>query len=91
MGLSRRVQTSTDASNFVPVLFKSDQSAPGRWNRPGARNKAVDALLDHAQGVHLKAGMPLFRPVVSDVAPPTTQSFRHHPMWGFVHQDWNPT
>lgn len=106
IGLSGWFQAYPDASDFLPILFKSSQYAPGSWNLSGYQNKAVDTLLDQAQGVNLKASVtlyqkaqkmiladypwvPLYYPVVYDFVNPNIQNFSHHPVWGFVYQDWN--
>ncbi|WP_161880974.1 ABC transporter substrate-binding protein [Deinococcus alpinitundrae] len=106
IGLSGWFQAYPDASDFLPILFKSSQYAPGSWNLSGYKNKAVDTLLDQAQGVNLGASVtlyqkaqkmiladypwvPLYYPVVYDFVNPKIQNFSHHPVWGFVYQDWN--
>lgn len=106
IGLSGWYQAYPDASDFLPILFKSNQYAPGSWNLSGYKNKAVDTLLDQAQGVPLKASVPmyqkaqkmiladypwvpLYHPVVYDFVNPKIQNFSHHPVWGFLYQDWD--
>ncbi|WP_420594012.1 ABC transporter substrate-binding protein [Deinococcus sp.] len=106
IGLSGWFQAYPDASDFLPILFKSNQYAQGSWNLSGYQNKTVDALLDQARGVNLKASLPLYQkaqkliladtpwvplyyPVVYDFVNPRLQHFSHHPVWGFVYQNWN--
>ncbi len=106
IGLSGWYQAYPDASDFLPILFKSTSYTAGGWNLSGYSNKAVDATLDKAQGVNLKASVPmyqqaqktiladhpwvpLFYPVVYDFVNPRIQNFSHHPVWGFVYQNWS--
>ena len=70
-----------------------------------APQKAVDTMLDQAQGLPLKASVavyqkaqkqilseypwvPLFYPVQYDFVNPRITGFDHHPVWGFIYQNW---
>ncbi|ULH17057.1 ABC transporter substrate-binding protein (plasmid) [Deinococcus sp. KNUC1210] len=105
IGLSGWFQAYPDASDFLPILFKSSAYVQGGWNLSGYSNKQVDAMLDQAQGVPLKASVtiyqkaqkqilseypwvPLFYPVQYDFVNPRISGFDHHPVWGFIYQNW---
>ncbi|WP_019587702.1 ABC transporter substrate-binding protein [Deinococcus apachensis] len=61
IGLSGWYQAYPDASDFLPILFKSTAYTRGGWNLSGYSNKEVDRILDQAQGVNLAASVKLYQ------------------------------